>query len=76
MTRSLKERKRMKKNPPSSVPHELRSSFALIEAYLNLIDSPLPTQQPVDPMTAHEYIQRIKSNLRRVSRLINDLLAD
>ncbi len=73
--RTLKDSMRMKKNSSSSIPHELRSSFALIEAYLNLIDDPLPAKRPMSPVVAHEYILRIKSNLRRLSRLINDQLA-
>lgn len=63
----------MKKNSTSSIQHELRSSLAAIESFLNLI-YPAPGKSPLSAEVAREYLLRIKSNVRRFSDLIDDLL--
>ncbi|MBI5596157.1 MAG: HAMP domain-containing histidine kinase [Elusimicrobia bacterium] len=74
MSQRLEELDAMKKDFVSAVTHELRSPLGAIESFLNLMAGKMVGGRPTDPAQFQTYFDRIKSNVKRLSGFINDLL--
>ena len=72
MSERLAELDETKKNFISSVTHEFRSPLGAIESFVSLLDA---KQANCENCRAHrDYLDRIGSNVHRLSQFVNDLL--
>ncbi|MFH1725542.1 MAG: HAMP domain-containing sensor histidine kinase [Elusimicrobiota bacterium] len=74
MSRRLEELDVMKKDFISAVTHELRSPLGAIESFLNLMEGKMVGGRPTNPDQFMQYFGRIKTNVKRLSGFISDLL--
>lgn len=74
MSARLEELEAMKRDFVSAVTHELRSPLGAIESFLSLIERKLGDGQPASAKQVGDYLTRIKTNVRRLSGFISDLL--
>jgi signal transduction histidine kinase len=72
MAEELQELDQMKDDFVSAVTHELRSPLAAIESYLNLINAEI--REGISPSAWHTYAERLRVNMQRLTRFVNDLL--
>ncbi|MHB2026963.1 MAG: sensor histidine kinase [Elusimicrobiota bacterium] len=74
MSVKLSELDEAKKTFMSSVTHELRSPMGAIESFLSLIEAKIQEGSPQALKEAFEYMDRIKTNVARLGRFIDELL--
>ena len=74
MSRRLEELDETKRRFISSVTHELRSPLGAIESFIDLIELRVVAAAGPDGAQCRDYLGRIRSNIERLGRFINDLL--
>lgn len=74
MSARLEEFDTVKRNFVASVTHELRSPLGAVESFLQLIRDKMAASTPEGLAQSKEYLERIGTNVRRLSGFINDLL--